>query len=108
MALVRATLLGATGRTRPVFSCQNKALVEYDHWHPVQSNDHLLTVLRYVERNPLDAGLVQRAQDWRWGSLWARTHGDDEVKQMLSPWPVDCPGERRGRTKGTFRFLPEA
>ena len=58
---------------------------------PVQSDDHLLTVMRYVERNPLGAGLVQRAQDWRWGSLWARTHGDDEVKQTLSPWPVDQP-----------------
>ena len=27
--------------------------------------EHLLTVLRYVERNPLRAKLVRRAQDWR-------------------------------------------
>jgi putative transposase len=34
----------------------------------IQEDDHLLTVLRYIERNPLRAGLVQRAEDWRWSS----------------------------------------
>jgi len=58
---------------------------------PVQSDEHLLTVLRYVERNPLAAGLVRRAQLWRWSSLWARMHGDDEIKALLSPWPVERP-----------------
>jgi len=58
---------------------------------PIQSNDHLLTVLRYVERNPLAAGLVKRAQLWRWSSLGARVHGDDEIKAVLSPWPVERP-----------------
>src|SRR5271157_1811562 len=33
----------------------------------------LYAVLRYVERNPLRANLVERAQDWRWSSL-GRTH----------------------------------
>ena len=31
---------------------------------PIQHDDHLLTVLRYIERNPLHAGLVARAEDW--------------------------------------------
>ena len=39
---------------------------------PVQSDEHLLTVLRYVERNPVRAGLAERAELWRWGSAWAR------------------------------------
>ena len=39
---------------------------------PIQPDDHFLTVCRYVERNPLRAGLVARAQDWRWCSLWSR------------------------------------
>ena len=34
-----------------------------------QSDHHLLTVMRYVERNALRAKLVERAEDWRWGSL---------------------------------------
>jgi putative transposase len=36
---------------------------------PIQEDEHYLTVLRYVERNPLRANLVQRAQDWPWSSL---------------------------------------
>jgi putative transposase len=34
----------------------------------IQEDDHLLTVLRYIERNPVRAGLVQRAENWRWSS----------------------------------------
>lgn len=36
---------------------------------PVQDDEHYWTVLRYVERNPLRAGLVARSQDWEWSSL---------------------------------------
>jgi putative transposase len=36
---------------------------------PIQEDDHLRVVLRYVERNPLRAGLVGRAEDWPWSSL---------------------------------------
>jgi putative transposase len=35
---------------------------------PIQEDDHLLTVLRYVERNPVRANLVERAQLWLWSS----------------------------------------
>jgi putative transposase len=41
---------------------------------PIQEDDHLLTVLRYVERNPLRANMVEEADAWRWSSLWHRTH----------------------------------
>jgi putative transposase len=36
---------------------------------PVQSDEHLLSVLRYVERNALGAGLVERAEPGRWDGL---------------------------------------
>jgi REP-associated tyrosine transposase len=41
---------------------------------PIQDDDHLATVLRYVERNPLRAKLVTRAEGWKWSSLpaWQR------------------------------------
>ena len=42
---------------------------------PIQQDEHLLSVVRYVERNPLRAGLVERAQDWRWSSLPADADG---------------------------------
>src|SRR5262249_8747751 len=58
---------------------------------PVQRDEHLLSLLRYVERNPLSAGLVERAELWRWSSLWSRAHGDKAVKALLSPWPLERP-----------------
>ncbi|TFI57559.1 transposase [Sphingomonas parva] len=33
---------------------------------------HLMAAVRYVERNPVAAGLAARAEDWRWSS--ARSH----------------------------------
>ncbi len=42
---------------------------------PVEQDGHLLTVIRYVERNALRAGIVRRAEDWPWGSLaWRCRH----------------------------------
>ena len=35
----------------------------------IQEDRHLVTVLRYIERNPLRAGLVRRAEHWPWSSL---------------------------------------
>jgi len=58
---------------------------------PVESDRHYLTVCRYVERNPLRAGLVSRAEEWRWGSLWRRLHGDAEQQQLLSNGPRVLP-----------------
>ena len=36
---------------------------------PIQDDDHLVAVLRYVERNPVRAELVARAEDWAWSSV---------------------------------------
>ena len=61
---------------------------------PVKSDEHLVTVLRYVERNALRAGLVRRAEDWEWSSLWRWRHPKAaEDKPPLIPWPVDRPGD---------------
>jgi putative transposase len=58
---------------------------------PVQEDEHLLTLLRYVERNALRAGLVKQAEDWQWNSLWRRQTGAAEKQRWLSSWPVPCP-----------------
>ncbi len=55
---------------------------------PVQEGEHFYTVLRYVERNALRAGLVPRAEDWRWGSLWQRCWAPDKGAALLSGWPA--------------------
>ena len=59
----------------------------------VARDEHLLGVGRYVERNALRAGLVERAQERRWCSLWRRERGDDAARALLSEWPVDRPAD---------------
>ena len=59
----------------------------------VETDGHLLTVCRYVERNPLRARLVRRAEAWRWGSLWWRER--DCGRDLLSEWPVARPEDWR-------------
>lgn len=58
---------------------------------PVQSDEHLLTLIRYVERNPLAAGMVRSARDWPHSSLSARRAGDPKLLALLSDWPIDRP-----------------
>jgi putative transposase len=55
---------------------------------PIQDDEHFLAVCRYVERNALRAGLVERAEEWKWGSLsrWLAT--PEPEPKLLSPWPV--------------------
>jgi putative transposase len=58
----------------------------------VEDDDrHLFAVLRYVERNARSAGIVRRAERWRWSSLWTRLHGTPEMRSLLAPWPIELP-----------------
>ena len=55
---------------------------------PVQSDEHFHTVCRYVERNALQANLVQTADAWRWSSLFRWRHGTAANQRILSTWPL--------------------
>jgi putative transposase len=57
---------------------------------PIEQDDHLLTVLRYVERNAVRAGLVRRARDWKWGSAAWRL-GPANRTRMLAELPIRLP-----------------
>lgn len=54
----------------------------------VQRNRHFLQLCRYIEQNPLRAGLVEQAEKWRWSSLWRREFGDKEEKELVDDWPI--------------------
>jgi putative transposase len=54
----------------------------------VADDDHFLVVCRYVERNPLRASLVQRAEDWQFGSLWRWAQKPEPPPKLLAPWPI--------------------
>lgn len=55
---------------------------------PVETETYFYRVVRYVERNALRAGLVDRAEAWPWSSASpvSRMQGID-----LAQWPVERP-----------------
>jgi putative transposase len=69
---------------------------------PVQLDEHFLTICRYVERNALRAKLVKWAEDWRWGSLWARRNRGAAELPALTRWPIDRPRDWTGRVNRPF------
>src|SRR5205807_5924444 len=52
----------------------------------IQDDGHLLTVLRYIEANPLRAGLVTDLKDYAWTSYAAHSLG--QSNGLLSELPV--------------------
>ena len=74
---------------------------------PVESDDPLYTLCRYVELNPLRAKLIPRTEQWQWSSLWRRIHGDDVPRSFLSPWPVPLPDDWVQRIPGTPYLFPK-
>lgn len=58
--------------------------------HPIDGDTHFFTVLRYIERNPVRAGLVARAADWPWSSLRTRL---SNRPGLLDPLPMALPAD---------------
>lgn len=76
----------------------NRRRVGYGHLYqgryksfPIESDEHFYQVVRYVERNPLRANMVRRAEEWRYSSLWRRISGTAESRRILSAWPLARP-----------------
>jgi putative transposase len=62
----------------------------------VNDDEYLQAVLRYIPRNPVEAGLVRTPEDWPWGGYRAtiglehprRFHRPAEVLRYFSPDPT--------------------
>ena len=48
---------------------------------------HYATLIRYIERNPVEAGVVARAEDWQWSSLRERLSGNRQLIEA-GPWTL--------------------
>ncbi len=89
----------------------------------VDTDTQYLTLVRYIEANPLVSGLVQRAEEWPWSSLVERLNGrrriiddgpltlpDDWSEIVNARWPADeidlarhtfeCEDDRTKRKEG--------
>ncbi len=53
----------------------------------IEKDAHLLTIVRYVERNPLRAKLVKKITNWKYSSLYQRLLD----KSFLYTWPITVP-----------------
>lgn len=88
---------------------------------------HLVAAMRYVERNPVEAGLVEQAADYPWSSARAHIRGVPDpvlspcfLTEQISEWAEFLAGAeeattirrlegqvRTGRPYGTIEFLEE-
>ncbi len=93
----------------------------------VMDSDHLLTAARYIELNPVRAGLTARAEDYRWSSAAAHLRGEDDLLTRAAPLLALAPDwsahlaeggdeptrealrrhERTGRPLGSEEFVVE-
>ena len=94
----------------------------------IMDERHLLACARYVERNPVRAGLVSKPQHWQWSIAATHMRGEDDIlvtcrpmlRRVSKPWEqfisVDVEGkevasfrrhERTGRPLGTDSFIQD-
>jgi putative transposase len=73
---------------------------------PVYAPRYLLACMRYIEENPVRAGLARDPGAWRWSSFGANAAGREDP--IVTPHGVYCalgrtPQERRRRYRAMFR-----
>ncbi|MBB3167742.1 putative transposase [Simiduia aestuariiviva] len=93
----------------------------------VMDEQHLVAAVRYVELNPVNAGLVRQAAQWPWSSVRAHLLGEDDKVTAVQPmlerinnWQGYLTGDddsdlidvirqhsRSGRPAGTDQFMSQ-
>jgi putative transposase len=65
------------------------------YWSYPMDDAHLMQAVRYVENNPVKAGLVTLAEQWRWSSAAAHVAGKSDgltdvaaLAAHVSNWPA--------------------
>jgi hypothetical protein len=84
-----------------VFEDRFKAIV-------VEKEAYLLELSRYVVLNPVKAGIVRSAREWRWSNYRA-TAGEDERPDFLEvDWTLSRFGKERAKAREAYRrFVSE-
>ena len=65
-------------RTGPLFEGRFKS-------HPVDSNEYLIRCQRYIELNPVRAGMVRAPWEYPWSSF--RANADLDISMVVTPHP---------------------
>jgi putative transposase len=57
-----------------------------ERFHSFPMNEeHLAAAVRYIELNPVRAGLASQARDWKWSSARAHLRGTDDALVLVEP-----------------------
>jgi putative transposase len=77
-------------RVRTWTGTRGKGAVYQDRYLavPVEAETYFYRLMRYVERNAARAGLVERPEEWPWGSASLLGGGDG---LDVAEWPLDRP-----------------
>ena len=59
--------------------------------HLLDTERYFLTVLKYIERNPVRASLCKNARDWKWGSAYHRLLHSRRESILNADLPCDLP-----------------
>jgi putative transposase len=57
----------------------------------VEKDEYFLQLAKYVEANALRAGMVKKAEEWPWSSLYLRLNNPALAKRIFASWPIDMP-----------------
>jgi len=72
----------------------------------IQEDNHLLTVIRYIEGNPVRAGMVRTAREWAWSS-----HAEScarRQREITTTLPVDLPENWEGYVDAPLTQVEQA
>lgn len=81
---------------------QGHALFRRFHAVLVESDRQLVDTMRYVVRNPVQAGLCARPDDWRWSSYRATVGRDPAPRFLVTDWINDQFGEDIDHARANF------
>ena len=89
------------GRVGHVFQGRYKAIV-------VQKESYLLELSRYIVLNPVRAGMVRAARDWRWSSYRSTAGMAAAPACLKTDWLLSCFGKRKNIAMERYRsFVSE-
>ncbi|HZR71193.1 MAG TPA: transposase [Burkholderiales bacterium] len=102
--LMRSAAEGYARYLQSAYGHEDRVWDERYDGTPVLPRRYLLACMRYIELNPVRAGLVREAHAYGWSSYRANAEGADDP--LVTPHPLYCAlGRSRERRCAAYRAL---
>jgi hypothetical protein len=73
----------------------------------IETDAHFLSCVRYIARNPLEAGLCENPADWSWGSYRGSAGYDDGFPFVTNDFVLSCFHEDVAKARQLLRLFVE-